>query len=257
METASPEAVFILPEIQISIVAFLALGDCRKGNVAINSSNYGNNGEIHGPKWTKGKYGSGLLFDGVDDYVEVKDDDTLLLSEEGLTIAVWLKTEQSGVLCAITIDKGPDWGPGSYYMNYPGYSLGKVRFQIHPVWVDSKSGVPELSDNEWHYAVGTYDTKTYRVYVDGKLEIEQSTQATIVPMVGSAYIGSRAGNTMFYKGVIDELLVANVPFTAEQLKKHMEGKLYPVHPIGKLAMTWGKIKVIDTVQPQLSLPSLY
>jgi hypothetical protein len=236
-------------EVDKSIVLWLQFDD-GQGNVAKDSSQYGNDGTINGCKWVDGKYGSGLEFDGAKSFVEVKDNDSLLLTKDGVTgvtIAVWLKTDQKNILCAITIEKGRDWGAGSYCLNYPGYDTGfnnKVRFQVYPKWSDSKSGTKEVSDNKWHYCAGTYDhaNKKYRVYVDGKLETEEAGEANIVAMVGSAYIGSRAGTTMFYKGVMDELLVANIPFTEDMLKKHMDGLLLPVKPAGKLVTAWGKIK---------------
>jgi len=230
-------------EVDEHIVLWLRY-DEGEGDVAVDTSNYGNDGVINGAEWVEGKYGSALSFNGTSDYVEVEDDESLLLTKDGLTIAVWCKTTQHDVQCAITIEKGPDWGPGSYCINYPGYDLGKVRFQIHPKWIDSETGDDELSDDEWHYFAGTYSDGTYRVYVDGELETEEKSQATITPMLGSTYIGCRNGSTFFYEGVMDELLVANVAFTEDQMNRHMAGTLLPVQPAGKLATVWGKIKKI-------------
>ena len=233
-------------EVDENIILWLQY-DKGEGDVAVDSSNYGNDGVIHSTEWVEGKYGSALSFNGTNSYVEVEHDDSLLLTEDGLTIAVWCKTTQRDILCAITIEKGVNWGAGSYCMNYPGYDAGKVRFQIHPKWIDSESGVDELSDDEWHYFAGVYEDGTYKVYVDGTLETEEKAQATITPMLGSAYIGSRSGTTMFYEGVMDELLVANIPFTEDQMKRHMEGNLATVQSAGKLAVAWGKIKITDNL----------
>lgn len=233
-------------EVDESIVLWLQY-DEGKGDTATDSSMYGNDGMINNCKWAEGRYGTALQFDGAASFVEVPDDDSLLLTEDGITIAVWLKTTQKDVLCGITIEKGLDWGAGSYCVNYPGYEPGfnnKVRFQVYPNWFDSESGTDEISDDEWHYCAGTYDHTDgkYKVYVDGKFETEGTGTANIVPMAGSAYIGSRAGTTMFYEGVMDELLVANVPFSEDMLEKHMNGVLMPVDLAGKLATAWGGIK---------------
>jgi hypothetical protein len=232
-----------------SIILWLQF-DEGKGEVTKDSSQYGNDGTINSGTWVAGKYGSGLEFDGTKSFVEVKDNDSLLLTKSdatGVTIAVWLKTDQQGVVCGITIEKGVNWGAGSYCLNYPGYEPGfknKVRFQVFPIFFDSISGTNEISDSKWHYCAGTYDhaNKKVKVYVDGKLETEGSGEANMVAMAGSAYIGSRAGTSLFYKGVMDELLIANIPFTEDMLKKHMSGQLAPVKPAGKLATAWGTIK---------------
>ena len=238
-----------LAEVDEHIVLWFQF-DGGKGDVAIDSSNYGNNGDLHGPKWEKGKYGSALLFDGVDDYVEVKSNDILQLSEEGLTLAAWFKTEETARHDLMIIEKGA-WDAGEYALSYPGYANRRVRFQINQICgkktcqIDSTSGVPELSDNEWHYAAGTYDAvkHVFRVYVDGELEEEQGANPHVfTPDDQPVYIGTRNNQSLYFNGLIDELLVANVPFTADQLKKHMQGKLAPVHPIGKLVTAWGSIK---------------
>ena len=224
--------------------------DEGSGDVAIDSSNYGNDGQLAGPKWVEGKYGSALLFDGIDDYVEVESNDTLQLGEEGLTLAAWFKTEETVRADLMIIEKGP-WAPGEYALSYPGYANKRVRFQVYDdnagnaVQPDSKSGVPELSDNEWHYAAATYDAVNgvVKIYVDGKLETEQDAQGgTFIPDDDPVYIGTRNNQSLYFSGAIDELLVANVPLTAEQLKKHMEGTLFSVHPAGNLVTAWGKIK---------------
>lgn len=238
-----------LAKVDEHIVLWLQF-DEGKGDVAIDSSNYGNNGNIHGPKWVKGKYGSALLFDGVDDYIEVKSNDILQLSDQGLTLASWFKTEETARADLMIIEKGA-WDPGEYALSYPGYANKRVRFQINQICgqktcqIDSTSGVPELSDNEWHYAAGTYDAvkHIFKVYVDGELEEEQGANPHVfTPDDQPVYIGTRNNQTLYFNGVIDELLVANVPFTADQLKKHKEGKFASVQPAGKLAKAWGKLK---------------
>ena len=50
-----------LADVDEHIVLWLRF-DEGEGNVAKDFSNYGNDGEIVGPEWVKGKYGSALLF---------------------------------------------------------------------------------------------------------------------------------------------------------------------------------------------------
>jgi len=224
--------------------------DEGEGDTAVDSSNYGNDGALAGPEWVEGKYGFGLLFDGTNDYVEVASNDTLQLSEEGLTIAAWFKTAETARSDLMIIEKGA-WDAGEYALSYPGFDNSRVRFQINQIYgresnqIDSTSGVPELSDDEWHYAAGTYDAvnSVYKVYVDGVLEEEQEANAHVfTPDDQPIYVGTRNNEGLYFSGVIDELLIADVPFTAEQLEKHMTGGLFPVRPAGSLVTAWGKLK---------------
>ena len=232
-----------------SIVLWLRF-DEGKGDTVADSSKYKNDGVIHGAKWGDGKYGSALIFDGVNNYVEVKSTDNLQLSNKGLTLAAWFRTTEKARADLMIIEKGA-WDAGEYALSYPGYANFRVRFQLFQIpgqktaQIDSKSGVPELSDDKWRYTAGTYDAENhlFRVYVDGKLEEEQGANTHVfTPDDQSVFIGTRNNQGLYYNGYIDELLVANVPFTADQLKKHMENSLLAVAPVGKLATEWGKIK---------------
>ena len=64
--------------------------DEGSGSTAYDSSIYGNNGTISGATWSSGVVGSGLSFDGVDDYVDCGADDELYI-ESDITICAWYK----------------------------------------------------------------------------------------------------------------------------------------------------------------------
>ena len=191
--------------------------------------------------------------------MEIASSNTLQLSEKGLTIAAWFKTDEKDKNDLFIIEKG-NWDSGEYGFGYPGStwhsldSLQYVRFQINETklnkeadqaWLDSKSGIAELSDNEWHHAAGVYDAvnAVTRIYVDGVMEVEMETGPHVfTPDDDPVYIGTRATTGKWYKGVIDDLLVANIPFNAEQIQSHIQGQVNPVSPAGSLAKTWGAIK---------------
>jgi hypothetical protein len=62
--------------------------DEGKGGVVIDSSDYGNNGIVHNPKWITGKFGSALQFNGVDSYAQIPSSQSLDLTGD-LTIELW------------------------------------------------------------------------------------------------------------------------------------------------------------------------
>jgi hypothetical protein len=222
------------------------------GTVAKDSSSYKNDGAITGAKWVAGKYGSALSFDGISNVVEVKSTNDLQLSDQGLTIALWFKTAEKAKADLLLIEKGA-WDTGEYGLSYPGYANLKVRFQIYEVFgqqsnqIDSTSGSPALSDDQWHHVAGVYDAvnHTFKVYVDGKVETQQGAAAhKFTSDTQSIFIGSRnkAGN--WFVGAIDDLVIAKVPFTDAQIKSQMAGNLVvsAVASAGKLATEWGNIK---------------
>jgi hypothetical protein len=224
--------------------------DEGSGATVKDSSSYKNDGTITGAKWVEGKKGSALSFDGISNLVEIPNTDSLQLSDQGITIALWFKTAETAKQDLLLIEKGA-WDNGEYGLSYPGFANFKVRFQIYEIFgqqsnqIDSTTGVPALSDDKWHHAAGVYDAVNhkFKVYVDGKLETEQGAAAhKFTADIQSLFIGTRnkAGN--WYVGAIDDLLVAKVPFSDDQIKKHMNGTLMAVDSAGKLATEWGHVK---------------
>jgi len=222
------------------------------GTLAKDSSNYGNDGTISGATWVDGKYGSALLLDGVSNDVEVPSTDELQLSDQGLSIACWFKTTEQTNSDLLLIEKGA-WGTGEYGLSYPGYANNKVRFQLFEIFgketnqIDSTSGVPELSDDEWHHVAGVYDAvnHNFKVYVDGILEVEQDAADHVFTSDDeSVFIGSRNNAGNWYAGAIDELLIAKVALTESEIKSYMDDSVAvtAVGLTGKLATKWGNIK---------------
>ena len=62
------------------------------GNIIKDSSGNGNHGEVLGnAKRAGGKFGKGLAFDGVDDYVKVPNSDSLN-PKKGITVMAWVNS---------------------------------------------------------------------------------------------------------------------------------------------------------------------
>ncbi|MDD3927789.1 MAG: LamG domain-containing protein, partial [bacterium] len=63
----------------------------NSGSTAFDTMETNNGTLINGPAWTSGKWGSGLLFDGIDDYVNCGTDASLDISDS-ITVEAWIKT---------------------------------------------------------------------------------------------------------------------------------------------------------------------
>ena len=72
---------FAAAQIDDSLILYLSF-DEGNGEDAFDTSNYGNNGVLNGgPEWVDGRFGKALKFDGVDDYVEIPDNESLYVEE--------------------------------------------------------------------------------------------------------------------------------------------------------------------------------
>ncbi len=77
--------------------------DEGSGGIAYDSAG-SNHGTIYGASWVDGISGHALSFDGVDDYIEVPDSDSLDIANE-ITIEAWIKKQESSRIESI-ISKG-------------------------------------------------------------------------------------------------------------------------------------------------------
>jgi hypothetical protein len=66
--------------------------DEGSGNIAHDYSGNGNDGTIYGASWTEGISGYALDFDGVDDYVDVSDDECFDITL-AVTLVAWANIE--------------------------------------------------------------------------------------------------------------------------------------------------------------------
>ena len=67
--------------------------DQGSGTIAYDSSGYNNHGTIYGASWTSGKVNGALSFDGLNDYVDCGNNETLDPTQ-GATIEAWVNFNQ-------------------------------------------------------------------------------------------------------------------------------------------------------------------
>lgn len=195
--------------------------DETSGLTAQDSSNYGNHGTlINGPVWT----GDGkLLFDGVDDYVEVPDSDSLDLDND-ITISAW-------VYLNTYIE---DWPkivikPHSAYDEpWEMYCIDLSHFGRYPRFLvtDGVAGgglalayddTIILSLNQWYHIAGTYDGSMISLYLDGQLLDSRSSTISIGTNTMPVSIGGRLGTNNSFDGQIDEVRMYNRSLTEEEV----------------------------------------
>ena len=69
--------------------------DEGSGTTVKDSSGKGNNGTlVGGPLWVDGKFGKALQFDGVDDYVQVPHNASLIPTTGKATVSVWINAKR-------------------------------------------------------------------------------------------------------------------------------------------------------------------
>ena len=228
-------------------------------------SGNGNDGEILGdPDWTEGKFGSALEFDGIDDYVDCDDRDSLDVGTDNFSIVVWIK-------CA---DYIPDQWEGQIVSKLHetaprhGYLLGvrgalDAAQQTKPVFRFGLAtdvsvhmfGTSPINDDVWHHLAVTVDRDGSMIlYRDGEVESQMSIAGQSNENEDNDLkfrIGRHDQHGGFYKGLIDELALFRTVLDQGDIQRIMEDGLErslalpAVLPLGKLPIAWGQIKEIQ------------
>lgn len=141
--------------------------------------------------------GNSLYFDGAGAYL--KGDSTKNISDlDKWTVSIWIKPNIGGTEGILPIAQNEIF---SMYLNKQTKKL-EILAQDNSIQIVSNY---TFNDNVWKHIALSYDTKTLRLYVDGKLDNNCLSQNTEFFDESSIIIGKQDAD--FYKGCIDEIKV--------------------------------------------------
>jgi hypothetical protein len=184
---------------------------------AVDYSWNGNDGSLYGnPAWTQGKIGSGLSFDGYNDFVRVANSNTVI-PQQKMSITGWLFLQRNGQSTYTIVEKD------GYWSSWKGYGIkikneGFVFELFNPyrtLVYYPPSGVP---NSDWvHFAV-TYDGSSMKLYYNGFLVSNPSTTGLINQgAYDSLYIGGNYGYGELWSGRLDEIRIYNRALSSSEV----------------------------------------
>jgi serine/threonine-protein kinase len=198
------------------------------GETVQDLSGKGNDGTVHGAKWTpNGKLGGAYQFDGKDDYIERDYDDKsdLYPTDTPFAVVAWFKT--SAPLPAEPAILGSHYAPvgDGYHLILATQRLGgRIRWQVSGGFGDVSSRLP-VNDGRWHQAVGIWNDGQVRLYIDGVLEGTNRTPGPIPyahrPAFRIAHLvtAPEADSSIFhFNGTIDEVMVFDRVLSKEDVR---------------------------------------
>jgi len=181
------------------------------GGTEANDSAGTNDGTLYGdPCWVAGYVGDWALdFNGVSDYVEVADDDSLDITGSEITLSAWIKPDS---LANANIVRKRQSDDGYYLIIYGG----KIRLAINDVgW--NYGGYAPPSTGQWYHVVGVYDGSSRKVYVDSILRDTQSQSGNIVSNDVPLRIGTKNGSFESFGGTIDDVRIYDRALTEPEV----------------------------------------
>ena len=171
--------------------------------------------------YTQGKIGKALQFDGIDDYIEVKDAPTLDLGTNPHTVMAWIYIQNMNSYGPIAAKRSG----GTVDFNYHISNSANDRKMASYNGATSVGGNTALNLNQWYHVAWVYDAGTIYFYVNGNSD-GSAPQTSGNANNYNVFIGMDNGTTKFYfNGIIDEARIYNRSLSQRKLKRCMKTKL--------------------------------
>ena len=238
--------VSVFADLEEDLVIFLTFDDVDGKTIKDSSGNGLDANIVANAEIVKGKNGDAIKItaEGAD-CVNVPADDKLKISDE-ITMAAWVWMDA--------------WNNDSQWFDknchnggeHTSYGIGVFgdgnNFNMF-LGSDQNRQTLNLAHNlkakTWHYVVGTYDGDTMKIYVDGKLAVEEAKKFNFT---GTNDQDLRIGCSKdrpqysFENGMIDDAAIWSRALNEGEITQAMGGDLLDVTPKNKATTTWGNIK---------------
>ncbi len=206
------------------------------------------------PAWSEGMFGSGLRFDGFDDYFNVSSISDLNTYSNNLTIMFWFKPSTNTIPNGTTV-LARNWdgtGNNSYWIYFSNDSGPELIFSItirgtnHDV-----RGSGGWTAGVWHQVAVTFDGSYIKFYLDSNLK--STTDLTVPKDIGGdidksdniLIVGAKNGSVGagHFNGTIDELAIYNRTMSVSEITND-----YMANPLSCYMLTNGQsCKVVWSV----------
>ena len=163
------------------------------------------------PTWTAGKYGGGLRFDGVNDFLTVLNSPSLNFSGTEMTLSMWINP-LGGV--GDQVPFGKFWS-GTMASPFYQYGLELLGGSTPNLFIGTASGAvtasmgSPLTLGQWSHLAIAFNGTQARFYVNGNLVSSPSLSASITRARLPAAHGSRREAHQFFNGTLDDVRLYN------------------------------------------------
>ena len=187
----------------------------------------GHTGTIHGAIWTPGQYGTGLFFDGSNDYVLIPDSSDLNPSTE-ITVEFWVNIPSDINHWGGIIEKGHNNGTSYCFTVKPDpYVDVNTAWPPSPAPPNVYSYDINTDFNNWHHIAFTLENGLASSYFDGNL-VDQQSGKIMSTQPGSLLFGlNDGGGNEYGRFWLDEVRIYNHALTEEEIRRDMEAVPLP------------------------------
>ncbi len=203
--------------------------EARNQTHILDKTGNNNNGEVFGAAAADGEYGDGLLFDGIDDYTEIR----AINFSKGMTIEMWVYMQPDTELAQGLMGSGVSNFPGARKWEFYVQTSGAGDCDGRLGWAAGNSfnaqcGSAALSNNTWtHVAVSvdnTTATNNVKFYINGNLDATKSMadalgDAATDRSITLGALRRLSASESFFNGKIDEVRIWNESLSPNEILK--------------------------------------
>ena len=232
--------------------------DEGKGTTARDSSGNGNHGAVKGDaKWTEGRIGGAMEFDGVDDFVSIPNESSFDITGS-ITVTAWIKVESFTKEWQAIVTKGDRaW---RLHRANDTKSVGWACSDLSRKQVGDLYGKKAVVDGRWRHIAGVLDGTKTSIFVDGTLDASAQSSPNISVNDFPVLIGSNAQvKGRLFRGLIDDVRIYNRALSVAELRALSQGgeaaakrpattTASPKRPTGRKNVgTAGRAKIVPVV----------
>lgn len=203
------------------IVAYYSFEQEIQNKIVQDESSLKNNAHTNSEQTVlvDGKFGKALYFNGEDEFLSFGDE---LLSGDEFTICVWVKADEWRNWCRI-------WDIGNrrpdVYCAVDGRTPGILALHEEQTGYQVYSFLPKAL--EWVHIAAVYGNGKMSLYQNGILQDEVKAPVLLkdfrVAQGKNLYFGRSNWNDPYFKGTMDEIVLAKRKLSAKEIKKIMNG----------------------------------
>jgi hypothetical protein len=190
-----------------------------------------------------GKFGAGLLLDGVNDRADAPNSPSLDVAGNAITVAAWVKLENQNAWQQILAKISAVGNLTAPFYSWHLFGGHVSSTQWRPQFQLTTTGQIEMGVNvssavnvnygEWVHIAGVYDGTAVRIYINGVGQGSAVQSGNILGFNQPLYIGAHGLPGEFAKGVIDEVRIysrAMSPTQVQTLYGFTDGIVIPAPP---------------------------
>ena len=183
-------------------------------------SGNGNNGTLtNGPTFNSSNIGS-IVFDGVDDYVNIPDNSSLNPTKN-LTLSCWVNITSFNNVYIGIVDKYNGNNSTGYALYIPNVSgIQKFRFLNNTTAYSEVTATSTISTGVWYNVGTTYDGSNLNIYVNGLFENSASCTGNNSTNSDSLKLGGDGVSTLYLNFKLSTTLLYNRALTASELLRN-------------------------------------